>query len=172
MKPSPKFVAIGRIQRPHGLRGEVRVQALTDWPARFTSLSVVSVLKDGAHQRDLHIEKAAVHATTVLLKFRGIDDRSGAQALGGMILAIDREQCVKLPAGEFYVFDLIGLQVVDQKGREIGKLTDIVPHPANDVWVVRHSKKEWLIPATQDFVKRVDLEAGHIVVDRIDEFED
>lgn len=148
------------------------MQALTDWPARFARLTAVSVLKDGAHQRELHIEKAALHAKTVLLKFRGIDDRSSAQALSGMTVAIDREQCMKLPAGEFYVFDLIGLQVVDQEGREIGQLTDIVPYPANDVWVVRHSKREWLIPATDDFVKRVDLEAGHIVVDRIDEFED
>ena len=162
---------VGRIQRPHGLCGFVRVKPLTDWPERFERLARVSLLQNGELQCQLHIEQVILQANDLLIKFRNIDDRAAAEAARGMTLAINRSDCVKLEAEEFYAFDIIGLNAVDVSGKQIGKLADVVAYPANDVWIIRHGSKEWLIPATQDFVKKVDLVAGRIVVDRIEEVE-
>jgi 16S rRNA processing protein RimM len=171
-KNSHTWVAVGVIQRPHGLRGFVRVKPLTDWPERFKKLSSVCSLQSDSVRQELRIEQVIVRSSDVFIKFRGIDDRAGAEALTGATLAIGRSECVSLPAGEFYAFEIIGLKVVNPQGENIGTLADIINYPAHDVWMIRNGNKEWLIPATQDFVKKVDVAAGVIVVDRIEEFEE
>jgi len=169
---SETLVVIGKIQRPYGLRGFIRVKPLTDWPERFRNLTRVSSLKNGTLERELYIEQVMLQPSALLIKFRGIDDCSGVEALCGMTLAIRRSECVALQDGEFYAFEVIGLKVVDVEGKELGRLADVLAYPANDVWVIRNHAKEWLIPATDEFVKKVDRAAGVIVVDRMDEFEE
>lgn len=166
------LIAIGEVNRPHGLRGQVKVKALTDWPERFKDLQTVRALRQGRLEHELHIEHVIVQENALTIKFRGIDDRDAAQTLTGVTLAVPRNEVMQLPAGEFYTFEIIGLKVVNPQGREIGALVDIIPYPANDVWMIRKGDKELLIPATQDFIKRIDPAAGLIVVDRIEEFEE
>jgi len=166
------LVTIGIVLRAHGLRGFVRVKPVTDWPSRFAKLSRVCLLKDGEVHGRLEIEQMSLAGRAVLLKFRDVADRTAADALQGMALAIEREECMPLEANEYYAFEIIGMRVLDTSGHEIGSVADVIPNPANDVWIIRNGDKEWLIPATQEFVKYVDRDTGRITVDRLDEFED
>jgi 16S rRNA processing protein RimM len=169
---SQTLIAIGEIERPHALRGLVKVRSLTDWPERFKKLSSVKGLRHGRIERELQIEEAIVRRNGLMIKFFGIDDRTAAETLTGMTLVIPRSECLSLPAGEFYTFEIIGLKVVNPQGAEIGVLMDVIDYPANDVWLIRKDGKDVLIPATQEFIKEVNPAAGFIVVDRIEEFEE
>jgi 16S rRNA processing protein RimM len=169
---SQDLVVIGQVLRPHALSGLLKVKALTDWPERFKKLSSVSCMRNGRVERVLFIEQVHVNPNALTIKFRDVDDRDTAEKLTGSILAIPKDECLSLPAGEFYAFEIIGLKVLNPRQEEIGTLIDVISFPANDVWMIRTGGKDVLIPATQDFIKSVDPAAGFIVVDRIEEFEE
>ena len=166
------LVAIGEITRPHALSGVVKVRPLTDWPERFKKLSSVACARHGRVERELQIEEVIVRQNNLTIKFVGIDDHSAAELLTGLTLVIPRSECLNLPAGEFYTFEIVGLKVVNPQGAEIGVLMDVIDNPANDVWLIRRDGKDVLIPATQEFVKEINPAAGFVVVDRIEEFEE
>lgn len=142
-----------------GLAGEVEVEPLTDDPARFHSgLSVHA----GSAVRQ--VEKVRGGTPTLVLKFVGVDDRNLAERLRGQYLEIDASEANRLPEGSYYHWQLVGLQVVDPAGRPLGRLTDVLNYPANDIYVVSDGTKEVLVPALAQVVRLVDLEAGRMVV--------
>lgn len=177
MAPS-EMIAIGRITRPHGLKGMVRVMPLTDIPGRFRTLKEVVVEKVDGTIVTLTIE--SVSGGDSLLKFHGIDSSEQADALRNAFLLVRREDAPPLPEGVFYVFDLIGYDVQTEEGQPIGTLNDVLRYPANDVYVVRlHPGRfkgssprpgtgEVLIPAVREFV-RIDPEHRKIIVRGIEE---
>lgn len=169
---SQTLVAIGDIVRPQALSGFVKVRPLTDWPERFKKLPSVRGMRHGRIERELQIEEVIVRQNNLTIKFFGINDRSAAEALTGLTLVIPRSECLNLPAGEFYTFEIIGLKVVNPQGVEIGVLMDVIDYSANDVWLIRRDGKDVLVPATQEFIKEINPAAGFVVVDRIEEFEE
>lgn len=160
-------VGIGEITAPQGVRGEVRVLPLTDFPDRFETLAEVWL---GAPRQELvAIESVRPHKGFFLVKFRGIDDRDQAETLRGVRLEIEEEDLVPLKPGEYYVHQLQGCQVLTVEGRSLGTLVDVYRTGANDVWVVqgdvsRGEAREVLIPALKDVVREVDLEARRLVI--------
>jgi 16S rRNA processing protein RimM len=159
VKP-PELIRIGYVRRAVGLAGEVEVEPLTDDPARFRSgLSV----RAGSIVR--RVEKVRGGASTVVLKFVGVDDRNLADRLRGQYLEVEASKAKSLPEGSYYHWQLVGLTVFDPAGRRLGELTDVLNYPANDIYVVSDGSEEVLVPALSEVVSSIDLKAGRMVVD-------
>ena len=159
-------VVIGKVGAPHGLFGEVRVFPLTDFPERFRGMAHVYV-------GDALFAIAGVRYQNdrILLRFSGYDSREAAAALTGRLLSVDRAEAVPLNEGEYYTFDIIGLQVEDEKGHVIGKVTDVLQTGSNDVYVVEAEgqAKPILVPALKSVVQQISLREGKMVVRLMEE---
>ena len=167
--PTPEFdpqtaVNVGLIRSPHGLRGEVKVESLTDFPERFDPGATVWL--DGA---PLKVERSRWQGRSLVLKLEGIDDRMGAERLRGKELRAP--PLAELGEDTYYRDDLIGLKVVDALGEPLGALADIFPTGSNDVYVVRGPRGELLLPAIDDVIKEIDLAGRRIVVEVIEGLE-
>jgi 16S rRNA processing protein RimM len=157
----PAFLAIGRILRPHGVRGEVRVEIHTDFPERFGVYRQVYV---GAGHKAYQIERHRFHGGRVLLKFREVVDRTAAEELREQWVYIAVEDAVPLAEGEVYLHDMLGLRVETVEGEELGEVTDIIETGANPVYVVRGLQGEILIPDIPEVIEAIDLERGELIV--------
>jgi 16S rRNA processing protein RimM len=152
---------IGEITAPQGLKGEVRVYAHTDFPQRFTELPRVAVRSLGAVMRITPIESARIQGRVIILKLGGVESINSAEALRGAKLLIPRSWAVELGTDEYYYYQLLGLEVETTTGEALGKIMDIWPTGANDVYETPLA----LIPATKDMIRKIDLEHGRMVVD-------
>ena len=171
----PRFLAVGRILRPHGLRGEVRVEIHTDYPERFALFEHVylapartnpgpSGLQSAASGTLYGLESHRFHSKWVLLKLAGIDDRTQAETLRGLWVWIAPEQAAPLDEGEVYLHDMLDLEVVTDEGEVLGQIQQIIETGANTVYVVRGLRGEILIPDTSEVILGVDLEAQQVTV--------
>jgi 16S rRNA processing protein RimM len=163
----PRFVAIGRIVQPHGVRGEVSVEVLTDFPERFDTIEVV-YLGSASEAEARRVKTSRWHQDRVLLSFEGCEDRTAAEELRGLLVQIPAEEVMPLPEGEYYAHDLIGLDVLTVEGEALGRVNDILFTGANEVYVVVGPRGQILLPAITDVVERIDLSAGQIVVRLMD----
>ncbi len=155
---------VGVIASTHGVRGEVKVFPTTDDVRRFKKLKEV-MTDTGNGVETLEIEGVKFFKQFAILKFRGIDNIDDVMRYKGNALFVSRENAVKLKKDEYFIADLIGLQVVDEEEQEIGVLKDVMETGANDVYVIDHvSGKELLLPAIKECVLCVDLEAGFVRV--------
>jgi len=156
-----RHIIIGRIGAAHGIRGEVRVNPMTDFPERFHDMTEVYV--DNAL---LEIESVRYHGDKILMKFRGYETRNDAETLKGMMLSVPRSEAMPLNEGEYYTFDIIGLDVVDVDGNALGKVTNVLETGSNDVYVVKSDEgKEILVPALKAVVKEINIDESRMVVD-------
>lgn len=138
---------VGVITAPHGVRGEVKVFPTTDDNARFKNLKTV-LLDQGRGTRELEIEGVKFFKNMVILKFKGIDDRNDVERMRQAKLLVTRENAVELGKDEYFIADLIGIQVVSDEGEELGTISDVLQTGANDVYVVsKDGAKDLLIPA-------------------------
>lgn len=162
---SDNMLVVGRIGRPHGIRGEVTVEVRTDDPdARFAPGAVLAT--DPASAGPLTIEQAHWHSGRLLLSFAGVHDRSGAEALRGTLLLFDFAD-VPLPEDpdEFHDQQLIGLAVETVRGERVGTVTE-VRHTGQDLLVVgRAVGAEIYVPFVAAIVPEVDVTGGRIVID-------
>ena len=166
-------VIIGRVVGVHGLRGDLKVKSESDVFERQLEKTSEVFLYRGARKERLKIERVKPYKDIYLIKFEGIEDRSSAEERIGGELWIDREEQVPLEEGEFYYDQLIGLTVLDETGRKVGKVKSILEQPASHILEVEtESGKEVLIPFIEQFVKEVDLEGGRIVVSLIEGMEE
>lgn len=154
-------VTVGRVIAPHGLRGDVKVAPLTDFPERFERGS--SLWLGGSK---LLIERCRWAGKLVYLKFAGVDDRTGAENLRGGLLQATRAH--DLAEGTFYVHDVIGLDVRDRSGARLGEVTDVLFTGANDVYVVAGERGELLLPATGEVVLEIDPGRRVMTVDVVE----
>ena len=151
-------MVIGRITRPHGVRGEVRVKVHTDLPERFGWLERVFVGDDPPVP--MAVENTRMNKEWVILKLAGIDDRDAADGLREAWLQVPEAEGIPLEEGEVYVYQLIGLAVRESDGRELGRLEEIIETPANDVYVVRGPFGELLLPDIAEVILEIDVAAG------------
>ncbi len=152
-----EFLPAGQIVNTHGIRGEMRVLPWADGPEFLLSFKKVYV--DG---KEYKVESARVQKTCVLLKLAGVDSIEDATLLREKTVEIARKDA-KLEKGTFFVADLVGLTVVDQDGNAIGKLTEVLSMPKNDVYIVK-GEKEYLIPAVREYVKDISPKDGEMEV--------
>ena len=116
---------VGVITAPHGVRGEVKVFPTTDDNARFKNLKTV-LLDQGRGTRELEIEGVKFFKNMVILKFKGIDDRNDVERMRQAKLLVTRENAVELGKDEYFIADLIGIQVVSDEGEELGTISDVL----------------------------------------------
>ncbi len=158
-----EWVAICRLVRPHGVRGEVKGVSLTDVVENLLGREWIYWVQ-GSIRRRLEIEFARLQGLFIVFKFRGVEDREAAQELVGGHLEIPVNELVPLPPGEFYWYQLLGLDVYTLEGEHLGVLEEIMETAGHDVYVVRKGNEEILIPAVREVVRQVSLEEGRIVV--------
>ena len=144
-----QMLRVGVITSTHGVRGEVKVFPTTDDAKRFKNLK--QVILDGKEPLELSIEQVKFFKNMVILKFRGYDSINDVETWRQRDLMITRDQAVELKENEYFITDLIGLSVADDKGLELGTVKDVLVTGANDVYVVElKNGKELLLPAIGD----------------------
>lgn len=158
-----KRVTIGKISRVRGLRGEMVVVPLTDDPHRFLKLEKVTLTKDGTSKEFL-VEKAREFKGKVLLKLKEVDSPEEAKELAGGFIEIEKDQLVQLPQGSYFIFDLVGLEVVTTTGERIGTVKEVISLPANDLYLVEGEEKLYHIPAIKQVVKGIDLKEKRMII--------
>ena len=152
-----EYIEAGRIVNTHGVAGEVKIEVWLDSPAfmrRFKTLYI-----DGEGREVL---SAKVHKNFLIVKLKGTEDVNAAMRLKGRTVYIHRADA-RLPKGAFFLQDIIGASVVDEAGKLIGTLTDVMETPASRIYVVK-GETEHLIPAVPEFIMSTDAEAGVITV--------
>jgi 16S rRNA processing protein RimM len=157
---TPGFVAVGRVGAPWGIHGDLKVQPLTDFPERFRPGAVLWLR---GHRYE--VLRSRRSRGLFYLGLSGVESRDAAQKLGGSLLEVPDTELTPLPEGQYYQFQVIGLEVCTPDGERLGRVADILSTPSNDVYIVRGGPKELLIPAIEDVVIEVDLEGGRLVVE-------
>lgn len=167
------ILQVGAVTSTHGIAGEVKVFPTTDDPKRFKKLK--SVLIDlGSEKKELQIAQVKFFKNMVILKFRDHDRIEDVMAYKGKALYVTREHAVKLAENEYFIADLIGMQVYTEDDALLGTLTDVLQTGANDVYTVRmENGKNVLIPAIRECILMVDIEAEcmkvHLLAGLLDE---
>lgn len=159
---SPERLAVGRVVRPHGIRGALLVAAYSEviW-----SLKPSSKITLGEDRRPWAVRSIRPHGGRYLLTLDGCEDRTSAEALRGQELYVSFADAEPLPEGVYYYWQIIGLSVMSDVGEPLGEVVEIIETGANDVYVVRdRDGREVLLPAIESVVLEVNLEKGSMVV--------
>ena len=159
-----KRLEVGQIVNTFGIKGEVKVTPFTDDINRFDNLKKVYV-KTRKEDKLYKVEGVRYHKNMVLLKLEGIENPEQAELLKNAYLEIDREDAIPLKEGQYFIVDLIGLDVYTDEGNLLGKVDDIYNTGANDIYVVKDELgKQILLPGIKDVIKEVDLDNEKIIV--------
>lgn len=156
---------IGRLGRPHGLKGDLLLDGSALSAEELLALGDVTWRGPHGATRSLHIRAAKAFMAKLQVRFAGIDSRESAGTLTNGDLWIERNRLPDPGPGQVYAFQLVGLRVETTDGRVLGTLADLLPSGAHPIYVVRDGERELLIPAVEPFVRQVDLEAGVVTVD-------
>lgn len=158
------FFQVGIVTSTHGVQGEVKVYPTTDDAARFKRLKEV-ILDTGKERLTMEIEGVKLLKQFVVLKFKGIDDINAAERYRKSSLYVKRADAVRLKKDEYFIADLMGLNVLDEEEKKIGVLKEVMETGANDVYVISlDDGRELLLPAIRQCVLAVDVEAGFIKI--------
>ena len=163
MKQQKQYLEAGKIVNTHGVRGEVKIQPWSDTPEFLCGFSVLYI-----DQQPVRVQRAYVHKNCVIAVLEGVSDLDAAIRLKNKVVYIHRKDA-KLPVGQFFVQDLIGLTAVsDDTGAEIGTVSDILDLPAGNVYVIQGDNREILVPAVPEFIRETDLAQGIIRIHLIE----
>lgn len=164
MEPSElEFITIGQIIAPWGVKGQLKVKIITDFPERFSPSAKVYI-----NRRPMTIKSTIWQKDRAIIELGHIDSIQDAQRLQGQPVEIHRSQLNTLPQGRYYHFQLIGLEVWTTQGEHLGSISKVLTTAGNDIYVVNGSKGEILIPAVEDVIKSVELDKGRIVIEAIE----
>ncbi len=162
------LLEIGKITRPIGLKGRMKVVSYLESPHVLESLQDVYV-KHGDRSPDLYkIRKIAFKKKIFSLEIEGVEDIDTARALTGCQVFIPFDKLEKLSEGEYYWRDIAGLEVFTEDGRKLGEIENIFNTGSNDVYVCTGGEREILLPAIEDVIKKIDLEKGFMVVELLE----
>ncbi|MBW2149131.1 MAG: 16S rRNA processing protein RimM [Deltaproteobacteria bacterium] len=156
----------GKVVGIHALRGEIKVISRSGTPESLIGQEEIFLREP--HQQEIKrhtIRRARTHKRMTLISLEGISRAEEALRLVGNDVLVDRTKLSPLPAGEYYWFQIEGLRVVTLEHTYLGRIEQLIPSPANDVYVVRGGGKEILIPAVEEIVQHIDLNEGVMVVD-------
>lgn len=165
MSGNDKLVLIGKVTATHGIKGQLRVVPFSGDSDSITSHRTLVLMDAAGRSDDFDVLDFSLHGKKVLVTFKDHSDINCVEYLVGREVYVKRAQLPKLPDGEYYWCDLIGLKVVTVTGNPLGQLSEIINTGGNDVYVVKHGDKEYLIPAVEDIVTEIDPGNGVVVVD-------
>lgn len=157
-------IKVGQVVNAVGLKGELRVYHYSDYKERFEELSKIYL-----ENTQYKISGVRYMKELVILKLPGIDDRTEAEKHKGENIYIDKEDIRELPEDTYYIFDLIGLKVVDENGSLVGTLCDVIKNSAQDLYEVeKENKSKFLIPAVEEFILNIDMKSRTMTVKLIE----
>lgn len=158
----PERLIVGKIARPWGTRGQVKIEVLTDFPERFRSGVRLFI---GSHS--YLCEYVTRPPKSLILKLQGVESVEDALLLRDALLEVPTSEAEVLPEGTYYYYQILGLDVYTSKGEHLGQVADILATGSNDVYVVRGARGEVLVPATPEVIVTVDLSSKHITIEPI-----
>ena len=159
------LVAIARIVKTRGLRGETVADVLTDFPERFEDLETVFAVKTGGKREELKIENFWFQKDRIILKFSGIDSVEAAENLRNVEICVPESEAVALEEGEYFDWELEGCAVETVDGEQIGRVKEIMRTGATEILVVEGAEKEYLIPFVETICIEVEVENKLIKID-------
>ena len=160
-----EYLQIGEIVKPQGIRGEVKLRAMTSDMSRYARLDTV-YLREGKSYIPKKVLKGRSYDGFAFLLLEGVTDRNQAEMLRGCEVYVDREHAVELDEDENFICELEGLEAYDKKGNHIGTLREVLtPNQICDVYLFDTDRGEMMIPALRRVVAEVDVEGGRIVLD-------
>ena len=163
-----EILQVGIITSTHGIRGEVKVFPTTDDVRRFKRLKEV-ILDTGKEKKTLEIESVKFFKQFAILKFKGFDDINEVERFRQKSLYVTRKNAVRLNRDEYFIADLIGLSVLDEEGKTLGTVKDVMETGANDVYIIDMTDgRELLLPAIKQCILQVDVENGFMKVHVLD----
>lgn len=152
------WITVGEITAPQGVRGDVRVLPVTDFPERLSALPVCRVQTPNGTVVSYDIESVRPHKGFYLFRLAGIDTRNAAETLRGCRVVVPRSEVMPLPAGRYYNFELVGMSVFTHTGESIGTLQEVLSGYGNDCFVIKRvGKPDALVPAVKEFVTSIDV---------------
>lgn len=160
----------GRILKPKGLKGEVKVLPVTDFPESFLDRKVFYVGKTGEEAMCCRVLHAVLRKGFAYLLFSGIDSREKAETIAGHKVYVSADALIPLSPDRAYLHELRGLKVLSESHEEVGILNDVLKMPAHEVYEVQYGIRRVLVPAIEEFVEEIDVEKGYMVLKRFDEF--
>lgn len=152
-------LTIGKVLKPRGLKGELKIELYASDFARFSHLKRLKI--DGI---EYGIDRISPEGAIGYVSLEGIDTVEKAEALRGKLITANRNDLPKLPDGKYYIVDMIGLDVV-VSGEVVGEVCDVLQYGSADVYVVKNGANSFSFPAISGLVKQVDLDLGKIVLD-------
>lgn len=165
MKEKITHFKIGQIVNTQGLKGEVRVYPFTDDIYRFDELESFYLGKDLETLWD--VEKVRYKGNMIIMKIKDIDTVEMAEKLKNKFMYVSREESRDLESGEYFIADMIGIDVFTLDGTKVGVLKEVLQYAANDVYVVKGEENEYLIPAIMKFVPTIDMDERKMIIDPI-----
>ena len=160
----------GIILKPKGLKGEMKVEVITDFPESFLSRQEYYAGKSVDSVERLKVKKASLAGGFAWLFFDGIDNMEKAEALSGWQLFVEEDQLLPQPDNRAYLHEIIGMKVLDRHRRVAGVVTNVIRMPAHEVYEVQVDGKKILLPAIDEFVEEFNLGEKYIIIPRVDEF--
>ena len=155
-------MAVGKLHRAHGVQGEIIMEVLTDFPERLKTGDTLFV---GTDHQPVRLKSRRWHNQNLLVSFEGYLNPEAVSAFINQLVQVRADDRPPLPEGEYYHHQLLGLQVVDENGTQIGRLKQILETGANDVYIVQPEQgKEILLPAIDSVLQSIDLAHGQIIV--------
>jgi len=154
-------LAIGRVVKPWGSRGDLKLQVLTSFPDQLGRLKHVYL---GPEAVPYTVARFRWHSGELLLRLTDVGDRNAAELLRDQLVQIAREDATPLEPGQFYEYQIVGLNVVTTDGEPLGQVAEVLSTGANDVYVVQGPRGEVLLPARTEVVRAIDLDAGMMTV--------
>lgn len=155
---SLNLILSGEIVNTHGINGEFKINPWCDSPEFLLDFDTIYI-----NEKPYKVKSSRVHKNCVLMKVVGINDVNAAQALRGAKVSVNKDE-VELEEGQYFIADLIGLEVYDENDGLVGKISDVLNLPANDAYVVSDGEREFMIPVVREFVKAVDMENKRVEV--------
>jgi len=160
----------GIVLKPKGLKGELKVQPVTDFPDSFLTRREYYMGKSQEEAVVRKVRSAKLRQGFAWLMFDGIESREEAEAVAGSRLYVTAEKLELMPDDRAYLHDLIGMEVVDESEDKVGIISDVLQMPAQDVYEIDTGDKKVLVPAVEEFVTETDLEKGIVTLRRFSEF--
>lgn len=158
------LITIGKAVKPFGVKGEMKIEPMTDFPARFSSLTRVYLVSPAGRELVCRVLSVRYAEGTPFLLFDGYDSPEKARSLNGWLVKLPAEEAVPLPEGTYYRFEIIGMEVISEAGEKLGTIVDIFETGSNDVYVLKQGRKEIYLPATREVVRQVDKKAKRMTI--------
>lgn len=158
------LITIGKAVKPFGVKGEMKIEPMTDFPERFTGMRSVRLVSPSGKEIACEIRSVRYAGSVPYLLFSGYESPEKAKELNGWFLKVPETEAVALSDGSYYWFELIGMEVLSESGEKLGRIVEVFQTGSNDVYVMKQGKKETYLPATKEIIKQVDRTHKRMVI--------